>query len=216
MLYEYASIAFAHLLKAEDEVSRSVSTEGGTIYLGTTITALYDYLFEVLNDFRKIHPKVKFKITTGSSDKTIEKLKNGIVDLSFVTTPFKSDKEFSTLKIKKFNDILIAGDRYSELKDRTLKLEDLENFPLICLEEGMQLREFIDQIFAENNLNFAPEIEPDSAHLIVQMVGTISGWALCRRVWHKRRLGAAKCLKLTLKMNCHRDTSALSPTPTTL
>lgn len=170
ILYEYASIAYTQLLKAEDEVSRSVSTESGTIYLGTTITALYDYLFEVLNEFHEIHPKVKFKITTGSSDKTIEKLKNGIVDLSFVTTPFKSTKQFSTLKIKKFNDILIAGDRYSELNGCTLKLEDLEEYPLVCLEEGMQLREFIEDIFAENNLTFAPEIESDSAHLIIQMV----------------------------------------------
>lgn len=170
ILYEYARIAYTQLFKAEDEVSRSVSTEGGTIYIGTTITALYGYLFEILNDFREKHPKVKFKITTGSSDRTIEKLKNGIVDLSFVTTPFKSEGNFSILKLNGFNDILIAGNRYSQLKNTTMTLEDLSAYPLICLKEGMQLREFIDDIFAENNLPFTPEIEPDSAQLIVQMV----------------------------------------------
>lgn len=170
ILYEYASMAYSQLLKAEDEVSRSVSTDGGTIYIGSTITALYGYLFEVLNAFREKHPKVKFKITTGSSDRTIDKLKNGIVDMSFVTTPCRITKQFSVVKIRQFNDILIAGSRYSKLKGKTLKLEDLSQYPLICLEEGMQLREFIDDIFAENNLPFTPEIEPDSAHLIVQMV----------------------------------------------
>lgn len=170
ILYEYASIAYSQLLKAEDEVSRSVSTEGGTIYIGSTITALYGYLFEILNTFREKYPKVKFKITTGSSDRTIDKLKNGIVDMSFVTTPCKITKQFSAVKIRQFNDILIAGNRYSKLKGKTLRLEDLSKYPLICLEEGMQLREFIDDIFAENNLPFTPEIEPDSAHLIVQMV----------------------------------------------
>ena len=170
ILYEYASVAYSQLLKAEDEVSRSVSPEGGTIYIGTTITALYGYLFNILNDFREKHPKVKFKITTGSSDKTIEKLKNGIVDMSFVTTPFKSPNGLSALKIREFEDILIGGRRFSELQGRTLKLEELSSYPLICLEEGMQLREFIDDIFARNNLTFVPDIEPDSAHLIVQMV----------------------------------------------
>lgn len=170
ILYEYASVAYTQLLKAEDEVSRSVSTEGGTIYIGTTITALYGYLFKILNDFREKHPKVKFKITTDSSDRTIEKLKNGIVDLSFVTTPFKSDGRFSISKINAFNDILIAGNRFSQLKDKTLSLEELSAYPLICLKEGMQLREFIDDMFAQNNLAFNPEIEPDSAQLIVQMV----------------------------------------------
>ena len=170
ILYEYASVAYTQLLKAEDEVTKSVSTEDGTIYIGSTITALYGYLFDILNEFHEKHPKVKFKITTGSSDKTIEKLKNGIVDLSFVTTPFKITKEFSSVNISNFNDILIAGNRFSKLKGETLKLEDLSKYPLICLEEGMQLREFIDEIFAANNLPFSPEIEPDSAHLIVQMV----------------------------------------------
>ena len=170
ILYEYASVAYSQLLKAEDEVSRSVSPEGGTIYIGTTITALYGYLFNILNDFREKHPKVKFKISTGSSDKTIEKLKNGIVDMSFVTTPFKNSNQLSTLKIREFKDILIAGRRFSDLKGRTLKLEDLSAYPLIGLEDGMQLREFVDDIFAKNNLTFVPDIEPDSAQLIVQMV----------------------------------------------
>ena len=51
ILYEYASVAYTQLLKAEDEVSKSVSTEDGTIYIGSTITALYGYLFTIMNEF---------------------------------------------------------------------------------------------------------------------------------------------------------------------
>ena len=199
ILYEYASVAYTQLLKAEDEVSRSVSTEGGTIYLGATITALHGFLFDILNEFHEIHPKVKFKITTGSSDKTIEKLKNGIVDLSFVTTPFKNTGNFSTLKVREFNDILIAGNMYSELKDTTLSLEDLKNYPLICLEEGMQLREFIDDIFAKNNLPFTPEIEHDSAHLIVQTVKHSFGLGFVPQSLAEDAIGRGEIFKVNLE-----------------
>ncbi len=199
ILYEYASVAYTQLLKAEDEVVGSVSTEGGTIYIGSTITALYGYLFDILNDFREKHPKVKFKITTSSSDKAIEKLKNGIVDLSFVTTPFKLSKQFSVVKISKFNDILIAGNRFSKLKGQTLSLEDLSKYPLICLEEGMQLREFIDNIFAENNLEFTPEIEPDSAHLIVQMVRHDFGLGFVPQSMAEEAIGRGEIFKVNLK-----------------
>lgn len=198
ILYEYASIAYSQLLKAEDEISRSVSTEGGTIYIGTTITALHGYLFGILNDFHEKHPKVKFKITTGSSDKTIEKLKNGIVDLSFVTTPFKGSKEFSVVKIKKFNDILIAGNRYLKLKGKILTLEDLSAYPLVCLEEGMQLREFIDDMFAEHGLPFNPEIEPDSAHLIVQMVKHNFGLGFVPQSLADESIGRGEIFKVDL------------------
>ena len=199
ILYEYASLAYTQLLKAEDEVSRSVSTDGGTIYIGTTITALYGYLFDILNDFHEKHPKVKFKITTGSSDRTIEKLKNGIVDLSFVTTPFRSSNSFSTLKIREFNDILIAGNRYSELKNTTLTFEDLSNYPLICLEEGMQLREFIDDIFAQNNAPFNPEIEPDNANLIVQMVRHNFGLGFVPQSLAEEAIGRGEIFKVNLE-----------------
>ncbi|MDE7439567.1 MAG: LysR family transcriptional regulator [Clostridia bacterium] len=199
ILFEYASLAYTQLLKAEDEVSRSVSTDGGTIYIGATITALYGYLFDILNDFREVHPKVKFKITTGSSDKTIEKLKNGIVDLSFVTTPFKNTNHFSTIKITEFNDILIAGKRYSELKDATLPLEGLSEYPLICLEEGMQLREFIDDMFAENNLPFTPEIEPDNANLIVEMVRHNFGLGFVPQSLAEEAIGRGEIFKVNLE-----------------
>ena len=198
ILYEYASVAYTQLLKAEDEVSRSVSPEGGTIYIGATITALHGYLFNVLNEFHDKHPKVKFKITTGSSDKTIDKLKNGIVDLSFVTTPFKGSKEFSVVKIKKCSDILIAGNRFEKLKDRTLTLEDIVSYPLICLEEGMQLREFIDGIFEKNNLPFAPDIEPDSAHLIVQMVKNNFGLGFVPQSLAEEEIGRGEVFKVNL------------------
>ena len=198
ILYEYASIAYSQLLKAEDEVMGSVSTEGGTIYIGSTITALYGYLFDILNDFREKHPKVKFKITTSSSDKAIEKLKNGIVDMSFVTTPFKISKQFSIVKISKFNDILIAGNRFSKLRGKTLSLEDLSKYPLICLEEGMQLREFIDNIFAEHNLAFTPEIEPDSAHLIVQMVRHDFGLGFVPQSMAEEAIGRGEIFKVNL------------------
>lgn len=198
ILYEYASIAYSQLLKAEDEVSQSVSTDGGTIYIGSTITALYGYLFKILNDFREKHPKVKFKITTDSSDRTIEKLKTGIVDLSFVTTPFKNDGHLSVSKISEFNDILIAGNRFSQLKDKTLSLEELSEFPLICLKEGMQLREFLDDIFAKNNLTFVPEIEPDSAQLIVQMVRHNFGLGFVPQSLAEEAIGRGEIFKVTL------------------
>ena len=199
LLFEYASVAYTQLLKAEDEVSRSVSTEGGTIYIGATITALYGYLFDILNDFQEKHPRVKFKITTGSSDKTIEKLKNGIVDLSFVTTPFKNSNNFSTLKIKEFNDILISGNRFAELKNQTLKLEDLSNYPLVCLEEGMQLREFIEEIFSENGVPFTPEIEPDSVNLIVQMVRHNFGLGFVPQSMVKEEIELGEVFKVNLE-----------------
>ena len=169
-LFDYISIAHSHILKGEEEVSHSISAENGTIYIGTTVTALHGFLFKVLDDFHSKHPDVKFKINTGSSNGTIEKLKTGIFDIAFVSTPCNTSKSLNASTVSCFNDILIAGNNFSELRDRTLSLSEIKNYPFVCLRHSMQLRQFIDDIFAENGIALTPDIETDSADLLVPMI----------------------------------------------
>lgn len=169
-LYNYVKIAHIQLLKGESEVSHSISAESGTIYIGTTVTALYGFLFDILDKFHLQHPNVKFKINTGSSNGTIEKLKNGIFDIAFVSTPFYAPKSLNAVTVCDFNDILVAGNNFKDLKDKTLSLNDLKNYPFVSLRHSMQLRQFIDDFFAENDLSVTPDIEADSADLLIPMI----------------------------------------------
>ena len=169
-LFEYVNIAHNQLLKGEEEVSRAISAESGTIYIGSSITALHNFLFDVLDEFHYSHPGVKFKITTGSNNGSVEKLKKGIIDVAFVSTPFNNAKSLSTVTVADFNDILIAGNNFAELKEKTLTLADIKNYPFICLRTGMQLREFIDDVFAEHGLSVNPDIETDGADIMVAMI----------------------------------------------
>lgn len=169
-LFEYVSIAHTQILKGEEEVSRSIGVESGTIYIGSSITALHNFLFDVLDEFHALHSGVKFKITTGSNNGSVEKLKNGIVDIAFVSTPFHNAKALSTVKVATFNDILIAGNSFSHLRDKTLTLADIGDYPFICLRHGMQLREFIDGAFAEQGFTVNPDIETDGADIMVSMI----------------------------------------------
>jgi len=169
-LFEYVSIAHNQLLKGEDEVSHLISAESGTIYIGTTVTALHSFLFDVIDDFHLKHPNVKFKINTGSNNGTIEKLKTGIFDIAFVSTPCNTSKSLNTVNVCRFNDILLAGNHFSQLKNKTLALDELKNYPFVCLRHSMQLRQFIDDFFAENDIAFIPDIEADSADLLLPMI----------------------------------------------
>lgn len=169
-LFDYVSIAHSQILKGENEISHSISAENGTVYIGATVTALYGFLFGVLDEFHKNHPNVKFKINTGSSNGTIEKLKNGIFDIAFVSTPCNNTKSLSLFTVRSFNDILIAGNNFKELEGKTLSLGDIKNYPFVSLRHSMQLRQFLDDVFAENETPVSPDIEADSADLLVPMI----------------------------------------------
>ncbi|MBD5585780.1 MAG: LysR family transcriptional regulator [Clostridia bacterium] len=169
-LFDYVRIAHSQILKGEDEISHSINAESGTIYIGTTVTALHCFLFDILDDFHLKHPNVKFKINTGANNNTIEKLKNGIYDVAFVSTPCNTGKALNSVTVGEFNDILIAGNGFKELKDKTITLNDIKNYPFVCLRHSMQLRQFIDDFFAENDIAVTPDIEADSADLLVPMI----------------------------------------------
>lgn len=169
-LFEYVSIAYSHLLKGEDEVRRSISVETGTIYIGASVTSLHEFLFSFLNIFRQKYPGVKFKITTGSNNGIIEKLTSGMVDIAVVSTPCNLSKTLLSKTVFKFKDILIAGNRFNELKDKPLNLNDLKNYPIVSLRRSMQLRQFLDGIFTQNGLILTPDVEADGADLLVPMI----------------------------------------------
>ncbi len=177
-LFNYVSVACEQFIKAEDELSRAVSLNGGTVYIGATVTALHCFLFDFMDKFNKKYPEVKFKIRTNSSDNTIEYLKNGSVDLAFVTTPCNAPKPLNVLKIKQFRDVVIAGNKYSFLKDKVIGFEDLKKYPFISLAHGMQLRQFVDDVFSRHGLTVSPDIELDGADLLVPMVTHNRGLAI--------------------------------------
>lgn len=171
-LFAYVSAAHNQLVRGEDEVNRSTNVESGTVYIGATVTALHGFLLEFLDDFHIRYPNIKFKISTGSTNGTIGKLKNGTVDLAFVSTPYNAamTKALRSAVIGEFHDILIAGNGFSELRDKKFALADLMEYPFVCLRKGMQLRQFLEGFFEENGLIFLPDSEADGADLIVPMV----------------------------------------------
>lgn len=175
VLHEYISIAHSYISKGEEEVKHAIDVETGTIYIGASVTSLHEFLFEFINMFKAKHPKVKLKINTGSNNSTVERLRDGIIDIAFVSTPCNNTKNLRLTTVHTFRDILIAGNNYSYLKNTVLQLKDTSDYPIVSLRHSMQLRQFLDEVFISNNLTFSPEIEADGADLIVPMISNNLG-----------------------------------------
>lgn len=175
VLHEYISIAHSYISKGEEEVKHAIDVKTGTIYIGASVTSLHEFLFEFINMFKAKHPKVKLKINTGSNNSTVERLRDGIIDIAFVSTPCNNTKNLRLTTVHTFRDILIAGNNYSYLKNTVLQLKDISDYPIVSLRHSMQLRQFLDEVFISNNLTFSPEIEADGADLIVPMISNNLG-----------------------------------------
>lgn len=159
--YGYVAAGCAQFFKGENDLSNLISLENGTIYISATETALHCYLFQAMEEFNSLYPNVRFKILNNSTTESVNAVKEGKVDLAFVSANLQVAKPLRMKILRKYRDILIAGMRFEELKagKEELSLKELVSYPWISLTAETITRRFLNEYFEKNGLTFAPDME---------------------------------------------------------
>ena len=170
--YGYVAAGCAQFFKGENDLSNLISLENGTIYISATETALHCYLFQAMEEFNSLYPNVRFKILNNSTTESVNAVKEGKVDLAFVSANLQVAKPLRMTILRKYRDILIAGMRFEELKagKEELSLKELVSYPWISLTAETITRRFLNEYFEKNGLTFAPDMELATTDMILPAV----------------------------------------------
>ena len=170
--YGYVAAGCAQFFKGENDLSNLISLENGTIYISATETALHCYLFQSMEEFNSLYPNVRFKILNNSTTESVNAVKEGKVDLAFVSANLQVAKPLRMKILRKYRDILIAGMRFKELKagKEELSLKDLVSYPWISLTAETITRRFLNEYFEKNGLTFMPDMELATTDMILPAV----------------------------------------------
>lgn len=170
--YGYVAAGCAQFFKGENDLSNLISLENGTIYISATETALHCYLFQAMEEFNSLYPNVRFKILNNSTTESVNAVKEGKVDLAFVSANLQVAKPLRMKILRKYRDILIAGKRFEELKagKEELSLKELVSYPWISLTAETITRRFLNEYFEKNSLIFTPDMELATTDMILPAV----------------------------------------------
>ena len=170
--YGYVAAGCAQFFKGENDLSNLISLENGTIYISATETALHCYLFQAMEEFNSLYPNVRFKMLNNSTTESVNAVKEGKVDLAFVSANLQVAKPLRMKILRKYRDILIAGMRFEELKagKEELSLKELVSYPWISLTAETITRRFLNEYFEKNGLTFAPDMELATTDMILPAV----------------------------------------------
>ena len=170
--YGYVAAGCAQFFKGENDLSNLISLENGTIYISATETALHCYLFQAMEEFNSLYSNVRFKILNNSTTESVNAVKEGKVDLAFVSANLQVAKPLRMKILRKYRDILIAGKRFEELKagKEELSLKELVSYPWISLTAETITRRFLNEYFEKNGLTFAPDMELATTDMILPAV----------------------------------------------
>ena len=168
--YKYVAAGCAQFFKGENDLSNLISLENGTIYISATETALHCYLFEAMGEFNQKYPNVHFKVLNNSTMDSVNAVKEGKVDLAFVSTAFSVGKPLKRKILQNYQEILIGGSRYLELQGRKVSLQELSTYPWISLTAEALTRTFLNEYFEKHGLRFSPDMELATTDMILPAV----------------------------------------------
>lgn len=169
-LYSHVKIAVEQFQIAENEIAESISMQDGCVTVGASETALRMLLLPVLRFFKKDYPRIHIRILNHLTMQAVESVKSGGVDFAVVATPPNIEKPLVSHPILQFRDVLIGGPSYAEFKDRVLTLEELADFPLICLGEDTMTYQFYEDFYHSHGQILQPELQAATTDQILPMI----------------------------------------------
>jgi LysR family transcriptional regulator, transcription activator of glutamate synthase operon len=144
------------LERAVQEVHEFLDPELGEVRIGFPHSLGISLLPTVVAEFRKLHPKVKFRLRQGTYSSLIRDLTSGEIDLSFIS-PFPETHDMVT------GELLLSEELYAVVPQQhplagceSIKLSQLKQDPFVMFSDAYSLRGIV--IEACKTAGFVPQI----------------------------------------------------------
>ena len=198
-LYSYIAQGCDYFLQAESMFKDMLNLQSGEIRIGASDMTLQFYLLPFLEKFHKEYPHIKIKVTNAPTPETIENLKSGDIDFGVVTSPFPQTKWMEVFDVGAVQDVFVASKKFQHLKYKTVRLNELVNYPVIMLESKTSTRKFIDDFIAFNGQRINPEFELATSDLIVRFAAKGMGVGCVVRDFAEAALKDGQLFELSLE-----------------
>lgn len=171
LLYSYIAPAYERIMRGEEKLVGKNSLSGGSVYVSATETSLHCFLLEKLGLFHDRHPQIQLIVANVSTTQAIENVVVGRSDFAFVASPAEVPEPLRQIPLSTFRDILVGNAQYTELARGSYALRDLKRYPLISSSRTASTTfQFYQGVFAAAGLEFRPEIELNTADLIIPFI----------------------------------------------
>lgn len=167
LLFKHIEQAYNFIKSAEYKLFEMQNMDSGEVRVGVSDTVCKYFLIPYLDRFTKQYPKVKIKVVNRITSQITGLLKNGVVDFGIITLP-AADKSIKTEEFLTVEDIFVASDKYSHLKDKEISLQELFKNPILSLPVTSATRRNLDAFLSRMGLNLIPEIELESVDLLAE------------------------------------------------
>ena len=145
ILYEQALL----LLDNYKNMNASMNSQNTTIRIGSTVTISNTLLPSLI----KSSPEnLRIEVTVSNGLSLQQDLLSNKLDLSLIENKVNSDTLVST-PFAKDHLILVVSNNHPLTKQKVVTLKDIQNYPFLQREKGSAVREYLDELFTQENIH---------------------------------------------------------------
>ncbi|MDN5298608.1 MAG: hypothetical protein PWP51_1161 [Clostridiales bacterium] len=171
MLYEHVEKAYNFIRSAENTLSSIKSLDEGTIFIGASDTISRYHLMPYIKAFHSQYTRVKIAVNNRPSPKSVALLKTGQIDIAVIN--INPDQTYEGIDVRHFitnENIFICHPETAALINRNVKLSEINEYPVICLEEHSTTRIILEKFYEDHSLTLTPSFEFGSIEVILEAV----------------------------------------------
>ena len=194
--------------EAESKYIELKDTATGIVRICASDTVSTHFLLPYIKEYHEKYPNVNLMLLNGTSNETIELLKNNKGDIGFVNLPIDDSDINLSNTVMQLHDTFVCSEKFKELTDGAIDLKRLQDYPLLMLELSTATRQAIVSFAHSQGVHLHPEIELASLELMVELAKNGIGIACIPREFVTHELLEENSL-LEIKTNPTLPTRAI-------
>ncbi|MFD7261342.1 LysR family transcriptional regulator [Streptomyces sp. NPDC059874] len=142
----------------------------GRITVGMVVGCTVTPLFEALAAFHRAHPGVEITLLEENSDRLVEGVRAGTVDLALIGTATANPAGLEALTIVSERLVVLVPPGHPlAVRRRGVALRDLGSHPIVCMPPGTGLRTVFDQACAAQGIKPVIALQAGAADAIADL-----------------------------------------------
>ncbi|MBX6768416.1 MAG: LysR family transcriptional regulator, partial [Actinomadura rubrobrunea] len=162
-----AALAAAHAMgQAVGEVTDLIR---GRLAVGMVVGCTVTPLFDALAGFHRAHPGVEIALLEDGSDRLMDGVRDGALDLALVGTATAEPDGLHALTVSSERLVAVVPAGHPLADRRTVALGDLDGRPVVCMPPGTGLRTVFDRGCAARGVRPVVAFEASAADAVAAL-----------------------------------------------
>lgn len=193
-LYNYIDKSYNYLMAGEKIIKENNNMNVGTIVIGSPAHIASFYLLEYIEEYRKKHPNVFFRIVNGTTAELLKGLEEHRIDFVIDSSPINIvNKDMKVISLSSFDTCFITSINNKE--------NDINKHKYIMPYERSSIRKNLEKELEKYNIKLDVILEVETTDLIISSVKKDIGTGYVVKQSVKRELEENQLAELKTSYN---------------